>query len=39
MIRITWDRRKTSKGMAVFHRILTVTNLMFLAGNRPEPPK
>lgn len=38
VIAITWDRRKPDK-LSVFHRLLTVTNLMCLAGNKPKLPE
>lgn len=40
VIAITWDRRPRGPDkIAQFRRILTVTNLMCLAGNRPSEPK
>lgn len=38
VICITWDRRP-KHDISVFRRLLTVTNLMLLAGNKPGLPK
>jgi hypothetical protein len=39
MVPITWDRRPKIDRISLFRRILTVTRLMTLAGNKPGEPR